>query len=232
MPRLLVIDDDVVVGELVKAYGNTMGWVVEAVADAAAGLQSFRTHQPDVVVLDLMLPDASGWTVLDAIRSGASDAYVLVLTARADEADRIGGFARGADDYVVKPFSPGELMARCQALLRRPRASGSGGAAALAHGGLVVDPETYEARIDGMRLELSALEFQLLMALMRRPGRVFTRDQLADAVWGQAEVGAGRVVDVHIGRLRRKLGEAAESPRFIETVRGVGYRLRAQSDPS
>ncbi len=231
MPRLLVIDDDVVVGELVKAYGNTMGWVVEAVADAAAGLQAFRTHPPDVVVLDLMLPDASGWTVLEAIRSGASDAYVLVLTARADEADRIGGFARGADDYVVKPFSPGELMARCQALLRRPRASGSAAAPPLAHGGLALDPDTYEARLDGARLELSALEFQLLMSLMRRPGRVFTRDQLADAVWGQTEVGAGRVVDVHIGRLRRKLGEAAESPRFIETIRGVGYRLRAQPGP-
>ena len=135
---------------------------------------------------------------------------------------------------MVKPFSPGELLARCQALLRRPRQGDrpSEPASYISHNGLTIDADTYEARLDGARLELSALEFQLLHTLLRRPGRVFTRDQLADLVWGATDAAAGRVVDVHIGRLRRKLGDAAEQPRFIETVRGVGYRLRARPGPA
>lgn len=233
MATLLVIDDDESLRDLVAAYGEALGWTVVMGADAHTGLDRFHTHHPDVVVLDLMLPDASGWTVLDAIRR-AGDVYVVLLTAKDAEADRIAGLTRGADDYVVKPFSPGELLARCQALLRRPRGPQQPRepAASLSHNGLTIDVDAHEAWLDGERLELSALEFQLLHTLLRRPGRVFTRDQLADLVWGAADAAAGRVVDVHIGRLRRKLGDGAEQPRFIETVRGVGYRLRAQSGPA
>ena len=232
LATLLVIDDDETVRDLVAAYGEALGWTVVMGADAQEGLDRFHTHHPDVVVLDLMLPDASGWTVLAAVRR-AGDTYVVLLTAKDAEADRIAGLTRGADDYVVKPFSPGELLARCQALLRRPRDHGRPEpSACIAYNGLTIDRDTYEARLDGERLELSALEFQLLHALLRRPGRVFTRDQLADLVWGAADAAAGRVVDVHIGRLRRKLGDVAEQPRFIETVRGVGYRLRARSGPA
>lgn len=233
MATLLVIDDDETLRDLVAAYGEALGWTVVTGADAQAGLDQFHTHRPDVVVLDVMLPDASGWTVLDAIRRDG-DTYVVLLTAKDAEADRIAGLTRGADDYVVKPFSPGELLARCQALLRRPRQGDrpSEPASYISHNGLTIDADTYEARLDGARLELSALEFQLLHTLLRRPGRVFTRDQLADLVWGATDAAAGRVVDVHIGRLRRKLGDAAEQPRFIETVRGVGYRLRARPGPA
>lgn len=232
MATLLVIDDDETLRDLVAAYGEALGWSVVVGTDAQTGLDQFHAHHPDVVVLDLMLPDASGWTVLDAIRQ-AGDAYVVLLTARDAEADRIAGLTRGADDYVVKPFSPGELLARCQALLRRPRGhkQPSEPSTSMASNGLAIDVDTHEAWLDGQRLELSALEFQLLHTLLRRPGRVFTRDQLADLVWGAADAAAGRVVDVHIGRLRRKLGDVAEKPRFIETVRGVGYRLRARSGP-
>jgi DNA-binding response OmpR family regulator len=229
MPHLLVIDDDPTVRELLDAYARTAGWRVTAARDARAALAALHDASPDVVVLDLMLPDANGWQVLHAIRQ-LSDVYVLVLSAKGAEADRIGGLMRGADDYMAKPFSPGELMARCQALLRRPR-RGTGEDATpplLEQDGLTLNAATHEVRVDGQPVELTALEFHLLRTFMERPGRVLTREQLADIVWGATDVGAGRVIDVHIGRLRRKLGEPGDVPRFIETLRGVGYRLRAR----
>lgn len=228
MPRLLVIDDDGEVRGVIQAYGESAGWTVVGAATAASGLADLEVSEPDVIVLDIMLADASGWDVLAAIRR-RSDVYVLMLTGRGSEAERILGLTRGADDYLVKPFSPGELLARCQALLRRPR--GVAGTApdaegVLRLGDLVVDAGSRRIEVAGMPTELlTALEFSLLHTLARHPGRVFTRGQLVAAVWGDAYEGYERVIDVHVGHIRKKLGDAADAPRFIETVRGVGYRF-------
>ncbi len=228
MPRLLVIDDDAEVRGVIQAYGESAGWTVAGAATAAAGLADLEETRPDVIVLDIMLPDRSGWDVLAAIRR-RSDVYILMLTGRGTETERILGLTRGADDYLVKPFSPGELLARCQALLRRPR--GAAGTAlstgdVLHLGSLVVDAAARRVEVDGTPADLTALEFSLLHSLARHPGRVFTRAQLVDAVWGNTYEGYDRVIDVHVGHIRKKLGDDPEAPTFIETVRGVGYRFR------
>lgn len=220
--RLLVVDDDPWVRSLVEAYALGLGWTVDTAGSAAEGLASFATGHPDVVVLDLMLPDRSGWEVLAELRSH-SDVYILLLTALASEAERILGFARGADDYLVKPFSPGELIARCQALLRRRRGvRETPGAPAE---GLAIDPDRFLVEVDGRKVDLTALEFNLLRTLADHPGRVFTREQLVIQIWGADYEGYDRVIDVHIGHVRKKLGDDPEHPRFIETVRGLGYRF-------
>ncbi len=228
---MLVIEDDAGVAQLVAAYAVSAGWEVETAGRVDAGLAAFARMAPDVVVLDIMLPDGSGLDALAAIRA-RSDAYVVLLTARGGEADRIVGLSRGADDYVVKPFSPGELMARCQALLRRPRGAGAGEPAArrpseLRFGDLRIDPDQYRVELAGQPVTLTALEMSLLLLLARQPGRVFTRAQLVEGLWAAPYEGYDRVIDVHVGHLRRKLGDDPEAPRFIETVRGVGYRFRA-----
>ncbi len=227
MARLLVIDDDAEVRAVIQAYGESAGWTVAGAATAVVGLADLERTEPDVVVLDVMLPDRSGWDVLAAIRR-RSDVYILMLTGRGAETERILGLTRGADDYLVKPFSPGELLARCQALLRRPR----GGRDAvppspevLRAGPLVIDTATRRVEADGAPVELTALEFSLLQTLAGHPGRVFTRGQLVSAVWGDSYEGYERVIDVHVGHIRRKLGDDPDAPRFIETVRGVGYRF-------
>lgn len=227
MARLLVIDDDAEVRAVIQAYGESMGWTVEGVATAAAGRAALEGTRPDVIVLDVMLPDSSGWDVLAAIRQ-RSDVYILMLTGRGAETERILGLTRGADDYLVKPFSPGELLARCQALLRRPRGARDAvppTAEVLRVGPLVIDTAARRVVADGAPVELTALEFSLLHALAGHPGRVFTRGQLVSAVWGDAYEGYERVIDVHVGHIRRKLGDDPDSARFIETVRGVGYRF-------
>lgn len=228
MRRLLVVDDDPEVCAVIQAYGESAGWQVRVAATGAEALAAIRTEAPDVVVLDVMLPDQSGWDVLEKIRA-VSDLYVIMLTARTAESDRILGLTRGADDYLAKPFSPGELMARCQAVMRRPRgahADGSEGAEVIAVNGLTVDPDQHRVEVDGQAVELTALEFTLLLTLARHPGRVFTRDQLVTSVWGDAYEGYERVIDVHVGHIRRKLADDPDAPRFIDTVRGVGYRFR------
>ncbi len=228
MRRLLVVDDDPEVCAVIQAYGESAGWQVRVAATGAEALAAIRTEAPDVVVLDVMLPDQSGWDVLEKIRA-VSDLYVIMLTARTAESDRILGLTRGADDYLAKPFSPGELMARCQAVMRRPRgdrAHGSEGAEVIAVNGLTVDPDQHRVEVDGQAVELTALEFTLLLTLARHPGRVFTRDQLVTSVWGDAYEGYERVIDVHVGHIRRKLADDPDAPRFIDTVRGVGYRFR------
>lgn len=227
MPRLLVIDDDAEVRGVIQAYGESAGWTVEGTATAAAGLAALDGPQPDVVVLDIMLPDRSGWDVLASIRR-RSDVYILMLTGRGAETERILGLTRGADDYLVKPFSPGELLARCQALLRRLRGARDGAlttAEVLRMGPLTIDTAARRVEIDATPVELTALEFSLLQAMARHPGRVFTRGQLVAAVWGDAYEGYERVIDVHVGHIRKKLGDDPDAPRFIETVRGVGYRF-------
>lgn len=225
-PRVLVVDDEPPIVELVRGYLEREGYAVESAADGPSAVEAVRVTPPDVVVLDVMLPGLDGIEVCRRIRT-FSDAYVLMLTARGEEIDRIVGLSVGADDYLVKPFSPRELVARVKALLRRPR--GPAVPAASITAGLEVDEARRSVRVDGVAVELTALEFDLLAALARDPGVVVGRQALLDRVWGPEFVADDHLVDVHIGNVRRKLGEEPARPRFIETVRGVGYRLREPS---
>lgn len=223
--RVLVVDDEAPLVELVRGYLEREGMQVLAAADGPTGLEMIRQRAPDVVVLDVMLPGLDGFEVLRRARA-FSDAYVLMLTARTEEIDRIVGLSVGADDYLVKPFSPRELIARIRALLRRPRA-GTGASREVWHErGLRVDPRRRSAELRGVPLLLTTIEFDLLATLIREPGVVHTRQQLLDRIWGTDYVGGDHVVDVHVANLRRKLGDDPSHATFIETVRGVGYRFR------
>jgi DNA-binding response OmpR family regulator len=232
--RILVVDDEPPIVELVSGYLQREGWLVESAGDGIAALEAVRRMEPDVIVLDVMLPGLDGIEVCRRLRT-FSNAYVLMLTARGEEIDRIMGLTVGADDYLVKPFSPREVVARIKALLRRPRTGvpGAGQAAAADPGaapaGLEIDEGRRLVRVDGAAVELTALEFNLLALLAREPGIVVPRQALLDALWGPEFVGDDHLVDVHIANLRRKLGDEPASPRFVETVRGVGYRLREAS---
>jgi DNA-binding response OmpR family regulator len=226
--RILVVDDEPPILELLAGYLGREGWVVESAGDGLAALDAVRRSDPDVIVLDVMLPGLDGVEVCRQLRA-FSDAYVLMLTARGEEIDRIMGLTVGADDYLVKPFSPREVVARIKALLRRPRAGREQGPAAdpgALPDGLEIDPGRRQVRVDGSPVELTALEFNLLALLAREPGIVVARGTLLEALWGAEYSGDDHLVDVHIANLRRKLGDGTASPRFIETVRGVGYRLR------
>jgi DNA-binding response OmpR family regulator len=221
--RILVVDDEVPILDLVRGYLERDGFEVDTAADGPAGLAAVRAGNPDVVVLDVMLPGIDGIEVCRQLRA-FSNAYVLMLTARGEEIDRIMGLTVGADDYLVKPFSPRELVARVKALLRRPRNGAS--AAPATPAGLDLDEPRRAVRVDGTAVELTALEFDLLAVLARDPGVVIRRQALLDRVWGPAFVADDHLVDVHVANLRRKLGDDPARPRFIETIRGVGYRLR------
>ena len=234
--RILVVDDEPPIVELVTGYLEREGWVVESAGDGIAALEAAGRFDPDVIVLDVMLPGLDGIEVCRRLRT-FSDAYVLMLTARGEEIDRIVGLTVGADDYLVKPFSPREVVARIKALLRRPR-SGSAtagidaetsGTTGTAPAGLEIDEGRRLVRVDGVPVDLTALEFNLLALLAREPGIVIPRQVLLDALWGPEFVGDDHLVDVHIANLRRKLGDDPASPRFVETVRGVGYRVREAS---
>lgn len=222
-PRVLVVDDEAPIVELVRGYLEREGYVVESAMDGPSAVDAVRALAPDVVVLDVMLPGFDGIEVCRRIRT-FSDAYVLMLTARDEEIDRIVGLTVGADDYLVKPFSPRELVARVKALLRRPRRPTD--AAVGVPSGLELDEARRVVRVDGAPVDLTALEFNLLTVLTRDPGVVVGRQALLDRVWGPDFVADDHLVDVHIGNLRKKLGDDPGQPRFIETVRGVGYRLR------
>jgi DNA-binding response OmpR family regulator len=222
-PRVLVVDDEAPIVELVRGYLEREGYVVDSAADGPSAVDAVRTSAPDVVVLDVMLPGFDGIEVCRRIRT-FSDAYVLMLTARDEEIDRIVGLTVGADDYLVKPFSPRELVARVKALLRRPRRPTD--AAVGVPSGLELDEARRVVRVDGATVDLTALEFNLLTVLTRDPGVVVGRQALLDRVWGPDFLADDHLVDVHIGNLRKKLGDDPAQPRFIETVRGVGYRLR------
>ena len=178
-----------------------------------------------MVVLDVMLPGIDGFEVLRRIRA-FSDAYVILLTSRSEEMDRIIGLTAGADDYLVKPFSPRELVARIRALLRRPRTSMGDPQEATLHGELAIDQRRRTVTLRGVPVTLTGTEFNLLAMLVSEPGIVFSRQQLLDRVWGIDFVGDEHLVDVHLGNLRRKLGDDATDPRFVETVRGAGFRFR------
>lgn len=222
-PRILVVDDEPPLVELVRSYLSREGFEILTAGDGPAAVQLVRDEAPDVVVLDVMLPGFDGLEVCRQIRT-FSDAYVLMLTARGEEIDRIVGLTVGADDYLVKPFSPRELVARVKALLRRSRQAPR---QAPLPTGLAFDAGRHEVIVDGSSVSLTTTEFDLLAALVSDPGVVVPRSHLLDRVWGSAFVADDHLVDVHVGNLRRKLGDDPAAPRFIETIRGVGYRLRA-----
>ena len=211
--------------ELVREYLASEGMDVAVAQDGPSAVEAVRQRRPDVVILDVMLPGFDGFEVLRRVRT-FSDAYVIMLTARAEEIDRIVGLSVGADDYLVKPFSPRELVARVKALLRRPRADSGPGAGRLELGDLVIDQPTRTVTLHGDPVGLTTIEFDLLLTLAKEAGIVFSRTRLLDRVWGMDYVGDEHVVDVHLGNVRRKLGDDAARPTFIETVRGAGYRLR------
>jgi DNA-binding response OmpR family regulator len=221
--RALVVDDAAEFRELVAAVLRRDGFSVEVAGDGPAALDLARSFGPDVVVLDLGLPGMDGVEVCRQLRT-FTDAYVVMVTGRRDEVDKLIGLSVGADDYVTKPFSTRELVARVRAMLRRPRVS-TGERALRRLGPLEVDPGAREVRIRGTVVELTRIEFDLLDALSERPRTAMTRAHLLQRVWGPNWFGDDHVVDVHISKLRQKLGDDARAPRMLRTVRGVGYRL-------
>ena len=223
--RALVVEDEASLARLLGSYLERDGFQTTLIHDGSQAVRTARAEAPDVVVLDLGLPGLDGVEVCRQIRT-FSDAYVVMLTARSEEVDMLIGLSVGADDYLTKPFSPRELMARIQAMLRRPRTTpGPADAADLRFGGLVLDPEGRDVWLDDEAVALTRTEFDLLAALAERPRMAFSRRQLIDRVWGESWVGDEHLVDVHIAHLRRKLADDANRGRFIRTVRGVGYRM-------
>jgi DNA-binding response OmpR family regulator len=223
MRDVLVVDDEPHIRTVLRGYLEAEGFAVIEAADGEAALHQVRQHPPDLVLLDVMLPGIDGIEVLRQLRT-FSDVYVILVTARTEEVDKLVGLGVGADDYVTKPFSPREVAARVKAVLRRDRGPREGGGA-LRFEGLTIDRDAREVRAGGADVALSALEFDVLAALAGTPGRVFSRRQLLERVWGYDFFGDERVVDVHIRSLRARLGDDAASPRLIATVRGVGYKF-------
>jgi DNA-binding response OmpR family regulator len=240
---ILVVDDDAKIVRLVRTYLERAGYRVGEAADGRAALSAVALEAPALVVLDVMLPEVDGINVLKAVRR-TDRTPVIILSARGLVDDRITGLAAGADDYLPKPFSPAELVLRVQRILDRAgdgaaagnTAGGSGASRSrepIRHADLVLDRDRHEVRIGGRLVPLTAVEFRLLAALLEADGRVLTRDQLLDAVYGQDEAEIlDRTVDVHVGRLRDKLGDDADAPRYVATVRGVGYRAAPLPDAS
>ena len=227
---ILVVDDDAKIVRLVRTYLERDGYRVVTAADGPGALDAIERHRPALVVLDLMLPELDGRAVIRAVRRDdeAAATPILVLSARGTTIDRIAGLEDGADDYLPKPFSPAELVVRVKAILRRAgQTEGTAAAtgAMITHDDLILDPARHEVRLGGTPVSLTHVEFRLLQTLLEADGRVLSRDQLLDAVYGadQSEV-LDRTIDVHIRRLRDKLGDDPEAPRYVATVRGAGYR--------
>jgi len=219
--KILIIEDETDVTDLLSLNLRKAGFRISTAADGASGLQKARDDRPDFIVLDLMLPKMSGLEVCRILKSDTATSHtpILMLTARAEEIDRIVGLEFGADDYVTKPFSPREVVLRIRAIFRR----GEKADESLMAGPISIDPARHEVRINGKRVRLTSIEFKLLQKLMQRRGRVQDRDRLLNEVWGYEAVIDTRTVDTHVRRLREKLGKAGDA---IETVRGFGYRLR------
>jgi len=222
MAKILIVDDEPSIVNLVTAYLKPESYEVYTAADGNAGLKAARTYKPDVIVLDLMLPGKDGFEVLSQLRR-ESNVYVILLTAKTEETDKIVGLSVGADDYVTKPFSPRELVARIKSALRRLQPGTGPGSEnmILAFRHLRIDSGARQVTVDEHPIELTAIEFDLLKALAENRGRVLTREQLLETVWGGTYFGDLRVVDVHLGHIRRKLG----INKYFATVRGVGYRF-------
>ena len=224
MAAVLVVDDDPKIRELLRLYIARDGHQVAFAADGAEALAAARERPPDLILLDVMLPRIDGLEVCRRLRE-QTDVPIMLLTARSGDSDKVIGLDLGADDYVVKPFSPRELMARIRAHLRRRRAPAVDQPVLIADG-LVVDPNGVEVQLRGALVVMTTFEFRLLHALMSRAGRVFARDELIDAIHGADDPGIlDRTIDVHVGRLRRKLGDSAAHPRYVATVRNVGYKF-------
>jgi len=240
MKTILVVDDEPKIVQLARDYLEHAGFAVTSAADGRAALASIEAAPPDLVVLDLGLPEVDGLEVTRRLR-GAGEIPIVMLTARDDELDKLLGLELGADDYVTKPFSPRELVARIRAVLRRgdaARGAGAGGSGAASDapgvpiraGDVTIDVERMRVHAAGREVELTPTEFQLLVALARRPGRILTRSQLLDAVHGVAFESYDRAIDTHVKNLRRKLEPDPRVPRYVLTVHGVGYRFADDRD--
>ena len=222
---ILVVDDEPSISEVVSIYLRRAGFQVVVAHDGHQALQSLAQQPPDLVVLDLMLPKVDGIEITRRLRA-EGDTPIIMLTARREEADRIAGLEMGADDYVVKPFSPQELVSRVKAVLRRTHATGpAGGERQLVFDDLRIDPKTRLVEVGGKETSLTAKEFDLLWVLARHPRQVFNRDQLLDLVWGLTEYVDPSTVTVHVRRLREKIEPDPSNPRHIQTVWGVGYKF-------
>ena len=220
---ILVVDDEPAIVKAVQAYLENEGYTVHAATDGPSALKAARSFRPDLVILDIMLPGMDGIEVLRTLQK-ESDVYVLMLTAKSDETDKIVGLSVGADDYLTKPFSPRELVARVKAILRRGR-GGITTEPALSFQRLRIDPNAHKIWKDDEPIELTAIEFETLHVLARHRGMVLSREQLIEQVWGHDYYGDERVVDVHIRRIRKKMEDDPGNPTLIVTVRGAGYRF-------
>jgi phosphate regulon transcriptional regulator PhoB len=231
MKKILLIEDDRDIVELVRYNLTREGFELTAVGDGASGLAQIRKTPPDLLLLDLMLPKLPGLEVCKEIRrdQALNRLPILILSARGEEADRVLGLELGADDYVTKPFSPRELVARIKALLRRIDAP-AGAEKPISRGELSIDPASYRVTRSGKTVPMSTLEFRLLYYLAARPDRVYTRDQLLDAVWGSERFVTPRSVDVYIRRIREKIEPDADRPIYVKTVRGAGYLFETRSE--
>ena len=224
MTKILVVDDEPSIINLVTAYLKPEGYEVYTASDGNAGLKAARTFKPDLIILDLMLPGIDGIEVLTRLRR-ESDVYVIMLTAKTEETDKVIGLSVGADDYVTKPFSPRELVARVKAALRRIKTGAGTGSrearSVLSFKHVLIDVSAHTVSVDDIPVELTSIEFELLRALAENRGRVLSREQLLEKIWGAENFGELRVVDVHVGHVRQKLVNES----LIATVRGVGYRF-------
>jgi two-component system alkaline phosphatase synthesis response regulator PhoP len=220
---ILIIEDEASIRTVVRAYLEQAGFRVLLADNGPAGVDLARRERPDLVILDLNLPGMDGMEVAARLRQ-ESEVFIIMLTARSEESDRVAGLRIGADDYVIKPFSPRELVARIEAILRRRRSASPLIDATLRFAHLRIDPERREVYVGNQAIDLTTTEFDVLLALARRHGRVLSREQILDLVWGDSFYGTDRVVDVYVGQVRRKLEAVAGVP-LIQTVRGVGYKF-------
>ena len=237
--KILIIEDEITIARVIQLYLQQANYTVLTASDGVAGLELHAREHPDLVILDLMLPALDGMEVCRRIRAWANTP-ILMLTARQGEEDRIAGLELGADDYLVKPFSPREVVSRVKAILRRTSQSSMGSLEAREvdktettneerhFGGLLINIPARRVEVNGQRVTLTAKEFDLLMTLTAAPERVFTREALLDQVWGYTYLGDGRTVDVHIGTLRKKIESVPDAPHYIKTVWGVGYKFEPE----
>ncbi len=226
LAKILIVDDDPAIRNLIQRFLSKQKYQVESAEDGKTALAIFEQFNPDLVILDVNLPDATGYNLCEEMQK-RTKVFVLMLTSRADEADKIRGFAQGADDYLTKPFGLGELEVRVGAILKRQRTVTAPEKQRLSFEKLVIDPERREVTLNNHLIPLTALEFDLLRFLASHPGRVWRRAELLQEVWDYDYVGDQRVVDVHIGQIRKKIEIDATQPILIQTVRGVGYKFEA-----
>lgn len=224
--KILVVDDDPAVRNLIFRFLTQRSYQIEAAADGQSALKAFENFNPDLVILDVNLPDALGYNLCEEMQS-RTDVFILMLTSRADAADKKEGFLKGADDYLTKPFDLQELEYRVKAILKRQRTVTTSEKQPLTFKNLSIDPVRREVKINNSLIMLTALEFDILHFLASRPGRVWRRDELIQNIWDYEYVGDQRVVDVHIGQIRKKIELDSNEPPFIQTVRGVGYKFEA-----